>query len=171
MQTDTNTSTVTNQFYYGYDAAGNRTSEQLNSSVKQATVNNLNQLTAQSGGGPTRFQGTLSEAGTVTVNGTAATMTSGTSFVANPVLSTGTNTVTVVAKDGSLNSGTNNYQVVVNSGTGQTLTYDANGSMTSNGNGQTYVWDAEKRLTEIDYSSGPITKTLFTYDGLGGWWA
>ena len=44
----------------GYDAAANRTSEQIDASVTQTGVNNLNQITGQTAGGATRFQGTIS---------------------------------------------------------------------------------------------------------------
>jgi len=48
----------------------------------------------------------VSEPSTVKVNGQQATMTTSTNFVANPVLSTGTNIVSVVAMDGSGNAQT-----------------------------------------------------------------
>lgn len=48
---------------------------------------------------------------------------------------------------------------------GSTLTYDANGNMTSDGT-NSYSWDAENRLIRITY---PATNnfTDFTFDGLG----
>ena len=79
IQTNTATQAVLHQYVYGYDAGGNRTSEQIGSQVNAATVNSLNQLTATQGGGPLRFSGTLSEPATVTVGGNPATV-SGTTF-------------------------------------------------------------------------------------------
>ena len=158
------TNAVLKQYYYNYDAAANRTSEQVDANVTQTSVNNVNQITGQSAGGATRFQGIISKPGTVTVNGQSATMPTSTNFVANPTLTTGTNTVAVVATDGSGNMKTNNYQVVVPSSSSVTPSYDAAGNMTDNGNGQTYQWDAENRLIQI--SSGSNTYA-FGYDGLG----
>jgi len=159
------TNAVLKQYYYSYDSAGNRTSEQVDGAVSKTTVNSVNQITSEGGGGATRFQGAVSEPSTVKVNGQQATMTTSTNFVANPVLATGTNTVSVVAMDGSGNAQTNNYQVVVPPGSTVSPTYDLAGNMLTNGNGQTYTWDAENRLLTITYANG--ASTLFTYDGLG----
>ncbi|WIM09099.1 MAG: hypothetical protein OJF58_000050 [Enhydrobacter sp.] len=49
---------------------------------------------------------------------------------------------------------------------GQTLTFDADGSLTSDGQ-RTYSWDAENRLVGIAYPGQPGKATAFTYDGLG----
>ena len=159
------TNAVLKQYYYSYDSAGNRTSEQMDGAVNKTTVNSVNQITTEGGGGATRFQGTVSEPSTVKVNGQQASMTTSTNFVSNPVLSTGTNTVSVVAMDGSGNAQTNNYQVVVPPGSTVSPTYDLAGNMLTNGNGQTYTWDVENRLLSITYANG--ASTLFTYDGLG----
>jgi RHS repeat-associated protein len=48
---------------------------------------------------------------------------------------------------------------------GQSLTYDANGNLTSDGQ-RTYSWDAENRLVGIGYPSQAGKQTAFTYDGL-----
>ena len=61
---------------FGYDKAGNRTQEQVNSATTTFAYNNLNQLTGQSAGGLTQFQGNLSEWANVTVGGSAATLIS-----------------------------------------------------------------------------------------------
>jgi hypothetical protein len=60
---------VIKDYAYAYDAAGNRTGEQLDSYPSSATPNALNQLTAIAGGGPTRFSGNLVETGAVWVAG------------------------------------------------------------------------------------------------------
>jgi RHS repeat-associated protein len=49
---------------------------------------------------------------------------------------------------------------------GQALTYDAVGNLTSDGQ-RTYSWDAENRLVLITYPGQPGKQTAFTYDGLG----
>jgi RHS repeat-associated protein len=48
---------------------------------------------------------------------------------------------------------------------GQALTYDAVGNLTSDGQ-RTYAWDAENRLVSITYPGQPGKQTAFTYDGL-----
>ena len=47
---------------------------------------------------------------------------------------------------------------------GATITYDANGNMTSDGT-KTYVWDARDRLVQI--RTGATVNASFTYDALG----
>jgi YD repeat-containing protein len=49
---------------------------------------------------------------------------------------------------------------------GQALTFDAVGNLTSDGQ-RTYSWDAENRLLGITYPGVPGKATAFTYDGLG----
>jgi len=62
------------QFLYGYDQAGNRTSEQIDLGVTGANYNNVNQPTNTIGGGPVRFVGHLDETGTALTGTDAATM-------------------------------------------------------------------------------------------------
>ncbi len=98
--------------------AGNRTREQIGLSVTQSSYDNLNQLTGQSAGGPLQFSGNLNKPGTVTVGGNPATMGTGsTNFTGTASVMTGTNAVAVVATNVNGNAATNNYQVVVPSGT------------------------------------------------------
>jgi RHS repeat-associated protein len=150
---------------YRYDKAGNRTSEQIDGTSLAHIVNRLNQVTGIAAGGPVRFEGSLDEAGTVTVGGTAAYVAGDNSFTADIPLSPGTPNVAVVATDPSSNTDTNTYQVTVGTASPRTLTYDLNGNVTDNGAGQTYQWDAANRLTRITYTSG--ARTEFTYNGLG----
>jgi RHS repeat-associated protein len=49
---------------------------------------------------------------------------------------------------------------------GQTLTFDADGNLTSDGQ-RDYTWDAENRLVGITYPGQPGKATAFAYDGLG----
>jgi len=159
-------------YSYGFDKAGNRTQEQINSTTTTSSYNGLNQLLGQSAGGLTQFRGTLSKWATVTVGGNPATVSgTGPTYqfegAANLPAAT-TSTVQIVATATSGVSGTNNYQVVVAGGSGPTMSYDADGEMTSNGAGQHYQWDAANRLAQIWY--GPIgnsPSTTFTYNGLG----
>jgi len=164
------TSSVTS-YSFGYDRAGNRTQNQVNSAAATSSYNNLNQLVAQSPGGLTEFRGALSKWGTVTLAGNPATVT-GTAgsyqFAGAASLVAGTNTVAIVATGTSGVSGTNSYQVVVSAtGSAVSPSYDADGEMTGNGAGQSYQWDAANRLVMIWY--GPVgsgSSTTFTYNGL-----
>jgi RHS repeat-associated protein len=162
---NTATSAVLSQYVYGYDPAGNRTSEQIGLGVTATAVNNLNQITSSGAGGPLQFTGTLSKPAQVTVGGNTATTGYSTNFAGNANVTTGTNTVPVVAQDVDGNAATNNYQVVVPTGTSVTPSYDSDGNLTNNGNGQTYTWDARNELLSITYASGATSS--FTYDGLG----
>jgi RHS repeat-associated protein len=157
--------TSVQNFRYLYDQAGNRTSEQIDSGVAAATVNNDNQITALSSTGPIHFAGGLSEPANVTVNGVPAKVDANNNFSADVPLAPGTSTVPVVATDGNGNTSTKTYQVTVtDSGVNRTLTYDANGNLTNDGAGKTYGYDAANRLISITQASGV---TGFVYDGKG----
>jgi RHS repeat-associated protein len=164
---------VLKQFIYNYDAAGNRTSEQIQSSagvspaISSSSHNNLNQLTSRTGNnGPMRFKGSLDSTGTVTVAGSPATMIGHTNFVGYANVSQGTNVVPIVASDYSGHSRTNNFRVVVtNNGVAETLTYDLNGNLTNAVTAtstNTYQWDAANRMVSF---TSPTNQSLFTYDG------
>jgi RHS repeat-associated protein len=171
---------IIKQFIYQYDAAGNRTSEQIQSgagvapAVSSASYNNLNQLTSRTGStGTTRFRGSLNETGTVTVAGSPATMTAHTNFTGYASVSQGTNSISVVASDYNGHSRTNSFQVVVtNNGVAKTLTYDLNGNLAlavTATSTNTYLWDAANRLVQITQLStiNPQLVSEFTYDGAG----
>jgi RHS repeat-associated protein len=157
---------VLEQYGYTYDKADNRTTERRNEIVSTGTFNNVNELTALSGGGVVGFTGTTTEEAAVTVSGQAAqTSQVGTRFEKAVTLPAGTNTVTVAAVDPSGNMNSKNYRVVVSGGAGQSFTHDANGNMTSDGV-RNYAWDAENRLIKI--SEGTKTTDL-EYDGFHHW--
>ena len=165
---DTVTSAVLHQYAYLYDAAGNRTSEQIDGSVVGSSYNNLNQLTAENGGGKMVFSGSLSEPAVVTVAGNPAT--SGyysTNFTGIAPVTAGTNNVPIVAHDVNGNTGTNTYQVVVPPASSG-YSYDLNGNLLSDGN-RTFQWDAKDQMTAIIYNAGPNAgdHTEFTYNGAG----
>lgn len=155
---------TTKNYAYRYDAAGNRTSEQIDLVVEAAAHNRLNQLTALSDTGPIRFAGTLSEPANVTVNGVPAEVDGSNHFTADVVLAPGVHAVDVVATDGSSNVTANTYSVTVASGSSRTLTYDANGNLTDDGNGRTFTWYANNQLASIS-QNGDVTE--FVYDGKG----
>ncbi len=161
--TNTATQALINRYDYGYDAAGNRTSEQINLGVTSASHNTLNQLVSRQTGGPLRVAGTLSEPAAVTLNGTSSAVVSGTSFVGTVTATTGTNNIQISAKDAAGNTTTHTWQVVATSGTNQTLTYDPDGNLLNDGT-QTYEWDAANRLTAVNEAGN--LRSEFTYDGL-----
>jgi RHS repeat-associated protein len=132
--------------------------------VTTSTFNNLNQLTGQAAGGPMRFEGELNEPATVTVDGNPAVVDGDDKFVGYADVTTGTNTVTVVATDASSNVTTHNYEVTVSGGATRTLEYDLNGNLKDNGAGMEYSWDAANRLIKIDDGTD---ETEFIYDGAG----
>jgi RHS repeat-associated protein len=167
---------ILNQYAYGYDAAGNRTSEQISSGstgpvdMSQSSYNNNNQVTSRTvSTGEMQFAGDLSKQATVSVNGNAATVSHfTTNFTAYASVSSGTNTVPVIARDYDGNSATNKYQVIVtNNGAAETISYDADGNVintVTTTSTNSYQWDAANRLVSI---TGPTNQSLFTYDGYG----
>jgi RHS repeat-associated protein len=173
---DANTAAILQQNFYAYDAAGNRTSEEVDGALTGATANDLNQITALGGGGQLRFEGSVDKTSLVTVAGSLASVTftnapgSNTVFDSAVNVSVGTNTVSVIAADFDGNSETNNYQVIVSNQTTRALAYDLDGNLTNitSGSASTnYQWDAVNRLVGIVAINGTATNsTAFTYDGL-----
>ncbi|HTS18573.1 MAG TPA: RHS repeat-associated core domain-containing protein [Verrucomicrobiae bacterium] len=173
---DANSGTLLTQYFYAYDDAGNRTSEQIAGALTGATANDLNQITALGGGGQLRFEGSVNKTSLVTVAGSLASMTvtnlagSNTLFDSAVNVSVGTNMLPVIAADFDGNSQTNTYQVIVSNQTARTLLYDSNGNLTNITSGSActnYQWDAANRLVGIVVGTGSSpTSTVFGYDGL-----
>jgi len=154
------------QYSYAYDQAGNRVSSQSNGTVLSTSFNAFNQNGAQTAGGSLLWQGHANKAlYSVTLNGQAATLTGSTTFSGSVPVTAGTNSVQVVAEDTSANVTTNNYHVVIPSGSASAPTYDANGNLTLDAQGNTYAWDAKNELVMITFPGGATSK--FAYDGLG----
>jgi RHS repeat-associated protein len=156
--------TSTSEYAYRYDGSGNRISEQINDSSSSATANPINQFTSISGTGTIRFSGHVSEPANVAANSIPATVDTAGNFAVDVPLSTGAQTVSIVAIDGNGNSTTKNFGLTVGNNSARTLNYDANGNLLNNGAGQVYAWDAENRLIGITQASGI---TGFVYNGLG----
>jgi RHS repeat-associated protein len=154
------TPTLLARFHYSYDAAGNRTSEQIGNNVSGVAVNALNRLVSQQPAGQLHVGGSLNEPGTVTVNGRATVADASNAFSARVPVQSGANALTVVAKDGSGNTRTQIYDLD-STGANNTFTHDANGNMTSDGN-RSFEWDAENRLVAINIGTH---RSEFTYDG------
>jgi RHS repeat-associated protein len=86
---------------------------------------------------------------------------------AHVTVTSGTNTVTLVAADNSSNTTTKNYSVSV-SGTGATYTYDLNGNLASKTEGATtwtYEWTAENQLKRVLIDGVAVVQ--YAYDPWG----
>jgi RHS repeat-associated protein len=153
---------ILKSYGYGYDSAGNRTSEVIDSSVTSVSIDSVNRLQSLSTGGPLRFAGNVSESSTVTIAGVPAQVAGDNRFEGPATVASGSNTVAVVATDPAGNARTNSYQVSA-TGASKTFTYDANGDMTGDGT-RTYEWDAEDRLVAANLGT---RRSEFTYDGQG----
>lgn len=123
------------------DKAENRTTAQIDNTSTLAPVNSANQLTSLSVGGALTFEGSTSEAATVTVGGQPAATTATNEFVGKVAVTGGTQNVTVTAVDPGGATRTNTYSVAT-TGTGKTFTYDDNGNILSDG---TRVYDRPRR--------------------------
>ncbi len=66
---------------------------------------------------------------------------------------------------GAVTATVNDLNQITSLSSGPSLTFDANGNMTSDGT-NTYSWDAENRLIKITYPSTATSQ--FTFDALGG---
>jgi RHS repeat-associated protein len=131
-------------------------------SANQYGYNNLNELTSIAAGGATRFEGTANKAlKSATVNSSAATLQDSQKFAGNATLSSGANTISASVTDGTNTTKTSSYRVSAKGSASSSLTFDANGNMTSDGT-NTYEWDAENRLVKINYP-GTGNNSQFVY--------
>jgi RHS repeat-associated protein len=160
----TGTGTATDRFQYGYDQDGNvlYSNNLVNSSFSQLYhasgagngYDNLNRLTgfaqgalsASPGGG-----GVLD-----TVSSPSTTLSWALDALGN---------FTSVTTNGTPQSETNNQQNEATAFGSATLTYDANGNLTTDQNGNTLVYDAWNQLVAV--KSGSTTLASYSYDGLG----
>jgi RHS repeat-associated protein len=164
LLTDTNTTpTLLKRQAWAYDAAGNRTVDQTDDAVFASTHDAMNRLQSHAPGGPIVFDGSLNEAGTVTIDGQPATVDGNNNFHGTANLTSATTTVTLKAKDASGNETTQQYEVD-RSGTTTSYSYDANGNLTGDGT-KSYFWNALNQLVEVKEGSTSIA--TFAYDGDG----
>ena len=157
-------------YAYLYDAAGNRTSQQINNSVMTSVYNSLNQVTSQSGGGMLTISGSLSQPGTVVVGGGQpyVTGTSTYNFSARVPVVAGSNSIQISATNVNSLGVTKTLTLTATNGTAiPNLTYDLNGNLTYDGTFN-YGWDSANRLVAIWYGAiGTSGSTTMAYDGLG----
>jgi RHS repeat-associated protein len=152
--------TILKRYVYTYDPAGNRTAEQIDDEVRQASYNAMNRLTSQGPGGALFLAGALNEAATVTIAGKPAVVAADNTFSGKAAVPSGTSTVEIAAKDYAGNLRTSTYEVT-QSASARTFTYDANGNTAGDGT-RTFEWDAENRLLAIEEGTH---RSEFTYDG------
>ena len=149
---------------FGYDASGNRTSEQTATYSNTFGKNNLNQLTGITPN-PIPVQGSTSRAASVYVNGQGVTEDTNNNFNTTIAPAGGSTPMTIraMASDGTQSTQTNH---VLNT---QAYSYDANGSLSSD-NTYSYTYDAENRLIQVNFlNPQPVTKpdtVQMTYDGM-----
>jgi len=124
--------TILHRYAYGYDAVGNRTSEQIDDAVTSATLDSLNRLLTRTPGGALQVKGMVNEPSTVTIQGRPATVDATNVFRGTASTTPGTDVITVAATDASGNQATRQYQVTT-SGASKTFTYDANGNLITDG--------------------------------------
>jgi RHS repeat-associated protein len=156
-----NSGNILKSFSYAYDKTGNRVYDQEDSVVRQSTYNTLNQLLASQGGGKARFKGSLTEPGTLKINGQTVPVAADGTFSTLVDVVTDTNIVTMVSKDFSDNADTSTYRVVVPNAGNASYSYDANGNMIGDGT-HAFEYDAENRITAIKNGS---LRSEFQYDG------
>ena len=138
----TKSSTVVDELQYSYDADSNVLSETNTVDTADSetftydSLNRLTNYTRGSGGGATSGSWSLDAEG---------------NWISSTV-------------NGTTTDRTNNAQNQVTQVGGNTLTYDADGNLTTDQNGNTYVYDAWGRLTSVTTGSDTIS---YTYDALG----
>jgi len=153
---NTSTSTITDEFQYGYDTDDNVLWRNNNAPGGAAfgelyTYTGENQLASFQRG---------------TLNGTKTGLT-GTASVSQSFVTDGVGNFTSVTTNGTTQTRTANAQNEITGISGATTpTYDSNGNMTGDQNGNTFVYDAWNRLVAVKNSSGTTLET-FRYDGLG----
>lgn len=120
----------------------------------------LNRLTSQAPGGPMVIAGSLNEPGTVTISGVPVVIDVNNNFRGTVPTTPGTNPVTIVAKDASGNTTSEQYEVDM-AGSSESFSYDANGNLTADGT-RVFEWDARNQLVAVNAGTH---RSEFAYDG------
>ena len=144
-------------FSLSYDLAGYRTREQIDNNVTGSTFNKLNELTAQSAGGPMEFTGAVNKWATITLAGKPASVDSNGNWRGTANVSTGANAIPLVATDVNGNTTTKTINITISGGASRTLTYDLDGNMVNDGAGKLYSYDAANRLLTITQGTNVTT--------------
>ena len=165
VQITNGSASTQSQYGYTYDNAGNRTGFQSDLTVASAQANSLNELTqVTTGQGPLTVFGNTNRPSPVSVNGLSAKNLPNNSFSAQIPVSSGQNPISVTAKDGDGNVGTQSWTVTIPSGGTTNLSYDADGN-TLTDPGHTYTYDPLDRLSTVTWPDGSTLS--ITYDPFG----
>jgi YD repeat-containing protein len=133
--------------------------------LASAPANWLNQLTQiTTGQGPLTVFGNTNRPSTVSVNGVSAKNLPNNSFSAQIPVNSGQIPISVTARDGDGNVGTQSWTVTIPSGGTTNLSYDANGN-TLTDPGHTYTYDRLNRLSTVTWPDGSTLS--ISYDPLG----
>lgn len=146
---------------FAYDSAGNKLAEEIDDIGVASSYDSFYRLRTQQPGGWLRVAGTVSEPAAMTVQGSPAAVSSDNHFVGRMLAAPGTSTLTITATDASGNAETKQFQVDA-SGSARTLTYDANGNLSSDRT-RTFEWDARNQLVAVNAGTRRVE---FAYDGL-----
>ena len=160
--------TVTGQWTWAYDPAGNRVADQDRSRALPGYFNNLNQLMRLGGAGQIMLEGTVDEVAKVDVDGAPAQVFSmpgsaGYRFQKLVDVAQGANTVGIQAVDANGNrTPLESWQFNVDASERE-FTYTPDGATLSDGQ-RTYSWDAANRMTSVTVGSDIYS---WDYDGAG----
>jgi uncharacterized protein RhaS with RHS repeats len=151
---------------FGYDASGNRTSEQTSTYTHSFGTNSDNQLTNITPQ-PIAVKGATDSAASVRVNNQPVTEDSSNQFQTNVTAVSGASTPLTIQSTFSDGSGLTKQNHMLNT---QPYSYDANGNLTQDEE-KSYQWDGENRLVQVNFlNPQPSTKpdtVQMTYDGMG----
>ena len=169
--------TLRSNYSYGYDEAGNRIRETVDTATTTARHNSRNEIFETGGGTRTMVEGTVNRPATVTVNGQSARLkplSGGMEYLFQKEIpvAEGENEIEVTATDPAGAATTENYTFDV-AGVQYAVTHDDNGNITRKRNIETgqvwiYEWDSLNRLLAIQSHELPeweSTRSEFTYDG------
>ena len=169
--------TLRSNYSYGYDEAGNRIRETVDTATTTARHNSRNEIFETGGGTRTLVEGTVNRPATVTVNGQSARLkplSGGMEYLFQKEIpvAEGENEIEVTATDPAGAATTENYTFDV-AGVQYAVTHDDNGNITRKRNIETgqvwiYEWDSLNRLLAIQSHELPeweSTRSEFTYDG------
>jgi len=126
----------------------------------EAAMGVLLELVSQQPAGTTVVAGTVSEPAAITISGIPAVVTPDNRFRAAVPVSSGTNTISITARDAAGNAATQHFELT-NAGTAKTFSYDANGNLVSDGT-RTFEWDANNQIVALNIGT---RRSEFTYDG------
>src|SRR6266516_4604518 len=168
-----NTPVPGQQFEYGFDDIGNRTStkaggDQSGTGLRPASYNAncLNQYTNRTVPSAFDVMGIANSSSSVTVNSSATDYRRGEYFQELVSVNNSSTSVWQNVSVSTSGGGTNNGNVVVLTAT-ETYSYDGDGNQTNDGR-WTFTWDGENRLMSMQalssVPSGAKRKMDFTYD-------